>query len=145
MKNLRFFLSENFHFLAVKFSVYLNRPVFVVYVCKHLTTLYTYMLSQVHIEALNDSQFIGMCLYNVVVLSAVGLTLNLILDDQPALLYGITSGVLIIGTTATQLVVFVPKVSASYFRCLDHRYNSHTTRCLRTQGKRLLLHCLSYS
>ena len=29
MKIIRTFLSENFHFLAVKFSVYLNRHVFV--------------------------------------------------------------------------------------------------------------------
>ena len=29
MKNIRFFLSENFHFLVVKFSVYMNRHVFV--------------------------------------------------------------------------------------------------------------------
>ena len=29
MKNIRFFLSENFHFYGVKFSVYLNRHVFV--------------------------------------------------------------------------------------------------------------------
>ena len=28
MKNIRFFLSENFPFLFVKFSVYLNRRVF---------------------------------------------------------------------------------------------------------------------
>ena len=29
MKNMRFFLSENFPFLVVKFSLYLNRRVFV--------------------------------------------------------------------------------------------------------------------
>ena len=29
MKNTRFSLSENFHFLVVKFSMYLNRRVFV--------------------------------------------------------------------------------------------------------------------
>ena len=29
MKNIRIFISENFHFLVVKFSVYLNRRVFV--------------------------------------------------------------------------------------------------------------------
>ena len=29
MKNIRLFLSENFYFLVVKFSVYLNRCVFV--------------------------------------------------------------------------------------------------------------------
>ena len=28
MKNIRFFLSENFQFLQVKFSLYLNRHVF---------------------------------------------------------------------------------------------------------------------
>ena len=29
MKNIRFFFSENFQFLVVKFSIYLNRRVFV--------------------------------------------------------------------------------------------------------------------
>ena len=29
MKNIRAFLSVNFHFLVVKFSVYLNRRVFI--------------------------------------------------------------------------------------------------------------------
>ena len=29
MKNIRVFLSENVHFLVVKFSIYLNRRVFV--------------------------------------------------------------------------------------------------------------------
>ena len=29
MKNILIFLSENFHFLVVKFSVYLNRRVFI--------------------------------------------------------------------------------------------------------------------
>ena len=29
MKNIRIFLSENFPFLVVKFSIYLNRSVFV--------------------------------------------------------------------------------------------------------------------
>ena len=31
MKNIRVFLSENFQFLEVKFSIYLNRRVFVMY------------------------------------------------------------------------------------------------------------------
>ena len=30
MKNIRVFLSENFQFLEVKFSIYLNRCVFVI-------------------------------------------------------------------------------------------------------------------
>ena len=65
------------------------------------------------LEALNDSRLIGICLYNVVVLSAVSLTLNLVLEERVGLIYGINSGVLIIGTTATQLVVFIPKVTQS--------------------------------
>ena len=65
---------------------------------------------QIKIEALNDSRQIGMCIYNAVVLSAVGLTLTLLLEDQVDRLYGVTSGCILIGTTATQLIVFIPKV-----------------------------------
>ena len=37
MKTIRVFLSENFQFLVVKFSIYLNRRVFVmVYQCFHI-------------------------------------------------------------------------------------------------------------
>ena len=45
MKNIRFFLSENFMFLEVKFSIYLNRRVFVMAncitcaTCKHVLKL----------------------------------------------------------------------------------------------------------
>ena len=40
MKISEFFLSENFHFLVVKFSVYLNRRVFVMNINpKYLTRL----------------------------------------------------------------------------------------------------------
>ena len=31
MKNIRFFLSEHFQFLLVKFSIYLNRRVFIMW------------------------------------------------------------------------------------------------------------------
>ena len=42
MKNIRIFLSENVHFLVVKFSVYLNRHVFVMTCCAQLNSiLYT--------------------------------------------------------------------------------------------------------
>ena len=51
-----------------------------------------------------------MCLYNVVILSATGLTLSLILVQDDVTMYGATSGCLILGTTLTEVVVFVPKV-----------------------------------
>ena len=38
MKNTRFFLSEIFPFLVVKFSIYLNRRVFVINLQKKTTT-----------------------------------------------------------------------------------------------------------
>lgn len=63
------------------------------------------------IEALNDSRQIGMCVYNVVVLSAVALMLTLLLQEQVAMVYGVTSGCVLIGTTTTQFIVFLPKVN----------------------------------
>ena len=38
MKNIRIFLSDNFHFFVVKFSVYLNRHVFIMWVLNDTTT-----------------------------------------------------------------------------------------------------------
>ena len=69
-----------------------------------------YFFFQIKIEALNDSHQIGMCIYNVVVLSAVGLSLSLLLEDQVIRMYAVTSGCVLIGTTTTQLIVFIPKV-----------------------------------
>ncbi|XP_052245676.1 gamma-aminobutyric acid type B receptor subunit 1-like [Dreissena polymorpha] len=66
----------------------------------------------VKIEALNDSQQIGICLYNVVILSGVGLTLSLLLEDQVVPLYGVTSSCIILGTLVTELIVFIPKLHA---------------------------------
>ena len=70
-------------------------------------------LFQVTIPALNDSKLIGMCLYNVVILSGLGLTVSLLLEEREVLLYGVVSGGLLIGTTLTQLMLFVPKVTMS--------------------------------
>ena len=41
MKNIRVFLYVNFQFLEVKFSVYLNRRVFVMVKCSGLSLLQT--------------------------------------------------------------------------------------------------------
>ena len=43
---------------------------------------YIVHMFQFKAEALNVFRLIGMCLYNVVVLSAVGLTLNLALENR---------------------------------------------------------------
>ena len=56
-----------------------------------------------------------MCLYNVVVLSAVGLGCSLVLEDNIVVTYGVASTCVIIGTTLTQTIVFVPKVNISFY------------------------------
>ena len=54
MKNTRIFLSENFHFLVVNFSVYLNKHVFVM-ICKIevMTCIYTFLRRSLSISKLN--------------------------------------------------------------------------------------------
>ena len=63
------------------------------------------------IPALNDSKEIGMCIYNVVVLSVVTLVLSLALKDNVTMKFATVSLFMIIGTTMTQCLIFVPKVS----------------------------------
>ena len=46
MKIIKFLLSENIHFLVAKFSVYLNRRVFVMPSIQ--TILHIHMLSRIH-------------------------------------------------------------------------------------------------
>lgn len=65
---------------------------------------------QISIDELNDSRYIGICLYNVVVMSALCMAMSLVLEHEVTQLYGFTSGFIILGTTITQLIVFIPKV-----------------------------------
>ncbi|XP_052218066.1 gamma-aminobutyric acid type B receptor subunit 2-like [Dreissena polymorpha] len=68
----------------------------------------------VHIDALNDSKTIGICVYNVVILSAVELLLSLILRDKPVELLGVTSVCLFAGTFVSEMLIFLPKMLAVY-------------------------------
>lgn len=66
----------------------------------------------VSIPALNDSKYIGMSVYNVFVLATIGVIVSIALDgskyyEAP---YAISSLCLIVCTTVTLLLVFVPKV-----------------------------------
>ncbi|KAL5009806.1 hypothetical protein ScPMuIL_012111 [Solemya velum] len=64
----------------------------------------------VKMEALNDSRQIGMCLYNIVVLSALGVVISLVLNSQVDLYYGLISGCIVGGTALTQMIIFIPKI-----------------------------------
>ena len=53
MKNIRFFLSDNFPFLIVKFSIYLNRRVYVMLtICKSGEPVYVFLASDLDLHRL---------------------------------------------------------------------------------------------
>ena len=66
----------------------------------------------VTIPALNDSKYIGMSVYNVVILSAIGATVSMVLNDTTyyELLHTLVSVVVLLSTTVTLTMVFLPKV-----------------------------------
>ena len=66
----------------------------------------------VSIPALNDSRYIGMSVYNVAVLSIIGAIVAFAMDGSVhyEALYAISSLCLIVCTSVTLLLVFVPKV-----------------------------------
>ncbi|XP_072045198.1 gamma-aminobutyric acid type B receptor subunit 2-like [Amphiura filiformis] len=69
---------------------------------------------KVAIPALNDSKYIGMSVYNVVILSSIGAAVSLIIYDDPPLLFIFTGTLVIFCTTVTLIVIFVPKVISVY-------------------------------
>ncbi|XP_014664078.1 PREDICTED: gamma-aminobutyric acid type B receptor subunit 2-like [Priapulus caudatus] len=68
-----------------------------------------YETRKVKVEALNDSQLIGTCIYNAVVLSFMGVAITFILPDNPPVKYGLVSSFIIGGTTFTAFLLFLPK------------------------------------
>ncbi|XP_038051856.1 gamma-aminobutyric acid type B receptor subunit 1-like [Patiria miniata] len=64
---------------------------------------------KVSIPALNDSKYIGICVYNVLILSFVGAPVSFILEERNAH-YALVATLIWLATTLTLCVVFVPKV-----------------------------------
>ncbi|CAF3398127.1 unnamed protein product [Rotaria socialis] len=64
----------------------------------------------VHITALNDSAYVGMSLYNVVLLSITTAVVGYFLRDQPERSYIVTSIFILLCVTIILCLVFVPKV-----------------------------------
>ncbi|KFD49367.1 hypothetical protein M513_09730 [Trichuris suis] len=64
----------------------------------------------VNVPALNDSKYIGMSVYNVVLICGVGVAISFILQDQVNECYIIISLFVIFCTTLTLGLVFVPKI-----------------------------------
>ena len=64
----------------------------------------------VKIPVLNDSQYIGMNIYNVVLSSITGVALSTLLNDKPTLCYMIVSTLIVLSTTSLLCLLFLPKV-----------------------------------
>lgn len=80
-----------------------------------IQSVYCCLFPQTAIPELNDSRWIGLCIYNVVVLGSVGVILVLGTRQAPHVTYVVESAIVIAGTTLTQCFVFIPKVSARRF------------------------------
>jgi len=101
--------------LTTCYSDHLNKWTYGLYTYKGLLLIFgVYMAWEtrnVKIPALNDSRYIGMNVYNVVMMSVLVVTLSNILSHQPTLAYILESTFMLISTTITLCLLFVPKVS----------------------------------
>ncbi|XP_071510584.1 gamma-aminobutyric acid type B receptor subunit 2-like [Diadema antillarum] len=99
-------------------SVYINYWMIAIYCYKGLLLVFGAFLAwetrKVTIPALNDSKLIGICVYNVVILSCIGVGVSFALIDDRASLFIFLSLIVIFCTTITLLVVFVPKMISVY-------------------------------
>ncbi|XP_035828126.1 uncharacterized protein LOC101854281 [Aplysia californica] len=66
----------------------------------------------VKIPALNDSQYIGLNVYNVVIMSVSVVVISNILSSQPTLAYTMEAFFMFLSTTVTLCLLFVPKIYA---------------------------------
>lgn len=86
------------------------------------------LFSQVSIPELNDSRWIGMCIYNVVLLGSLGAILVMGTDQTPAVTYLMKSVIVFTGATVTQCLIFVPKVTNHRF--MPATFSDYLISCL---------------
>ena len=65
---------------------------------------------RVKVPALNDSKYIGMSVYGVVVMCLLGVSLSFVLSDRINESFGLSSLFILGSTTLTLALVFGPKV-----------------------------------
>ncbi|KAH9508641.1 hypothetical protein Btru_049496 [Bulinus truncatus] len=69
---------------------------------------------------LNDSKWIALCIYNVVVLGPIGVVVIMATEDKPEMNYALEATMIILITSITECLIFVPKIVA-YRRKSFHR------------------------
>ncbi|XP_074660588.1 gamma-aminobutyric acid type B receptor subunit 2-like [Tubulanus polymorphus] len=96
------------------FSEYMTIWMGIIYAYKGLLLIFGCFLAwetrQVSIPALNDSKYIGMSVYNVVIMCVSGAAISFIIKDQLNAAFIIISLFIIFCTTITLCLVFVPKL-----------------------------------
>ncbi|XP_072171332.1 gamma-aminobutyric acid type B receptor subunit 2-like [Diadema setosum] len=73
-------------------------------------TFITWQTRNVSIPALNDSRYIGLSVYTVVIFSALGVPLSFLLAENSSYSYAIIAGLILFCTTLTLSLLFLPKV-----------------------------------
>ncbi|KAK0056695.1 gamma-aminobutyric acid type B receptor subunit 2 [Biomphalaria pfeifferi] len=61
---------------------------------------------------LNDSKWIALCIYNVIVLSPVGVVVVMATSDKPEINYALEASMVTLITAMTECLIFVPKIIA---------------------------------
>lgn len=101
----------------------------IIYVYKGLLMAFGCFLAwetrRVSIPALNDSKYIGLSVYNVVIMCVIGASLTFVLRDQQDASFVIISIFIIFCSTTTLCLVFVPKVRMVSCGLLDLRMINH--------------------
>ncbi|XP_035674840.1 gamma-aminobutyric acid type B receptor subunit 2-like isoform X1 [Branchiostoma floridae] len=96
-------------------SDYLMYWLGIIYASKGILILFGIFLAwetrKVQIPELNDSKQIGLCVYNVMIMSAVGVPIINLLDSQQLdISFAVLSVCIIVCTSTTLALVFVPKI-----------------------------------
>lgn len=65
---------------------------------------------KISIPALNDSRLIGISVYNVVLLCAVGVPVSFFTNSHPTVSFSLICAVILFCTTLTLGILFIPKV-----------------------------------
>ncbi|KAK2166254.1 hypothetical protein LSH36_40g05026 [Paralvinella palmiformis] len=86
----------------------------IIYAIKGLLLVFGAFLAfetrKVTVPALNDSKFIGISVYNVVVLCLIGVPIALVMKEQVDASYALISLFIFFATSMTVCLVFVPKI-----------------------------------
>ena len=114
---------EVYHYCS---NTYQGYWIAVVYVYKGLLLVFGMFLAwetrHVTVPELNDSKYIGACIYNVVVVCIFGVPLAHVLPhEQSTLVYVLESSLIIYCTAICQCIIFIPKV-----QIYDKYFNSCT-------------------